>query len=280
MVSIEQAIGSAKQRLIDADLTDTPQLDAELLLADALQKDRTYLFTWPDKTLTSEQNAIFENLLSKRILGHPIAHIIGHREFWGLNLKVTADTLIPRPDTETIIESVLDLQLNADAKILDMETGTGAIALALKSERPNSHVSALDFSLKALEVAKTNAHDLNLEIEFYHSDWFKAVKGLKYDCIVTNPPYIEEDDLHLKQGDVRFEPLTALTSGADGLDDIRYIIKQAKTHLHDNGWLVIEHGYNQADAIKSLFETEGYSHSKVVYDLGGNPRISLACKTA
>lgn len=276
MATIEQVLLSAQNALIAATLTDSPKLDAELLLADALQRDRTYLFTWSDRTLSDSEQQAFAQRLQLRLDGQPVAHIIGHREFWGLTLKVTADTLIPRPDTETLIEAVLDLKLPQKADILDMGTGTGAIALAIKSERPQANVNALDLSLKALSVAKENAANHHLDITFHHSSWFENMSEQSFDCIVTNPPYIEERDPHLLQGDVRFEPITALTSGEDGLDDIRLIIKQAKSFLNPDGWLVIEHGYNQAQAVKTLFMENGYKDYQLKIDLGGNPRISYA----
>ena len=276
MATIEQVLLSAQNALITATLTDSPKLDAELLLADALQRDRTYLFTWSDRTLSDSEQQAFAQRLQLRLDGQPVAHIIGHREFWGLTLKVTADTLIPRPDTETLIEAVLDLKLPQKADILDMGTGTGAIALAIKSERPQANVNALDLSLKALSVAKENAANHHLDITFHHSSWFENMSEQSFDCIVTNPPYIEEHDPHLSQGDVRFEPMTALTSGEDGLDDIRLIIKQAKSFLNPDGWLVIEHGYNQAQAVEALFMENGYKDYQLKIDLGGNPRISYA----
>ncbi len=276
--SIEQTLLSAKQQLIDAGQTDSPQLDAELLLAHCLQKSRTYLFTWPDQILSPEQQKSFDHLLALRCQGKPIAHLTGWREFWGLELKVTADTLIPRPDTETLIEAVLDLQLAPDAKILDMGTGTGAIALALKSELPQASVTALDMSPAALAVAQENADRLGLDVEFLHSNWFSAVNDYRFDCIVSNPPYIEEADPHLQQGDVRFEPITALTSGTDGLDDIRMIIQQAVQHLNPGAWIAIEHGYNQAQAIAQLFVDHDYHNIRLCTDYGGNPRITLAQK--
>jgi len=278
MATIEQTLRTAKQQLINAGLTDSPQIDAELLLADVLKKGRTYLFTWSDQNLEAEQIENFEEKLTERLAGKPIAHIIGYREFWGLPLKVTADTLIPRPDTETLIEAVLNLNLNTEATILDMGTGTGAIPLALKSELPRAHITTLDMSLPALAVAKENAKNLNLDITFIHSDWFSALEDKTFDCIVSNPPYIETQDPHLQQGDVRFEPMTALASGEDGLDDIRLIIKQSLKHLNNGGWLLLEHGYNQAEAIDALFKQNAYQNIKLIYDLGGNPRVTLAQK--
>lgn len=282
MPSIEQTLQSAQSQLIQAGLVDSPKLDAELLLCNTLQVNRTYLFTWPEKPLSPEQSIAFETDLQKRVSGHPVAHILGHREFWGLDLIVTKDTLIPRPDTETLIEAVLSLKSvsnpNKECSIVDLGTGSGAIALALKSELPHCTIRALDQSLAALDIAKQNAHTNRLDIQFLHSNWFSALKQQQFDCIVSNPPYIEDDDPHLQQGDVRFEPLSALISGRDGLDDIRLIIDQAWSHLHKQGWLVIEHGYNQAQSIHQLFEKAGYQNIQLHNDLAGNPRISLGQK--
>ncbi|HHS99939.1 MAG TPA: peptide chain release factor N(5)-glutamine methyltransferase [Thiomicrospira sp.] len=282
MNNIETVLKSAQNQLIQAGLVDSPQLDAELLLSNILQVNRTYLFTWPEKQLNPSELEQFQADLNKRLDGQPIAHIIGYREFWGLELKVTKDTLIPRPDTETLIECVLNLEsLNQTSKncsILDLGTGSGAIALALKSEKPHCSITAVDQSQPALDVAIQNAQRNQLNVEFLHSDWFSAVDNQIYDCIVSNPPYIEKNDPHLQQGDVRFEPLSALASGSDGLDDIRLIINQAWSHLQPQGWLIIEHGYNQAEAIQQLFEQSNYTKLQMHKDLGGNPRISLGQK--
>lgn len=280
MPSIEESLQVAKQQLINAGLTDSPQIDAELLLCHTLDKPRSYLFTWPEKNLTSEQELQFSSFLEQRIQGHPIAHIIGQREFWGLNLKVTADTLIPRPDTETLIEAALELKPgdNSTCSILDLGTGTGAIALALKSELSQCQVIAVDQSRAALEVAQHNAQSNQLDVQFIHSNWLSAIEDQQFNCIVSNPPYIEDDDPHLQQGDVRFEPLSALASGQDGLDDIRIICQQGYSHIKPNGWLIIEHGYNQAEAIHELFAQYGYQNIQLRKDYGGNPRVTLGQK--
>jgi len=282
MSSIQANLESAKSLLIQAGLVDSPQIDAELLLSNILQKNRTYLFTWPEKKLTQEQQQAFQLNLDKRLQGHPVAHILGQREFWGLDLSVTPDTLIPRPDTETLIEVTLELtnayQAKRDYAILDLGTGSGAIALALKSELPQSSITAVDQSVAALNIAKQNASNNKLEIHCLQSNWFSGVEQQTFNFIVSNPPYIEKNDPHLQQGDVRFEPLSALTSGDDGLDDIRIIINQAWSYLQPQGWLIIEHGYNQAKAIQSLFEADNYTNIQTRNDLGGNPRISFGQK--
>lgn len=294
--TIENVLQAANLQLIQAGLVDSPQLDAELLLAHSLQVSRTYLYTWSDKLLEPQQQLAFEALLRQRRQGLPIAHILGEREFWGLHLKVTADTLIPRPDTETIVEATLELyqhpqstsrssdsnlenNLDQAWSILDLGTGSGAIALALKSECPLCSVTAVDFSEKALQVASYNALNLQLDVNFLQSDWFSAIKATHlFDCIVSNPPYIEDTDPHLFEGDVRFEPITALTSGQDGLKDIRKITDQAWSFLNPNGWLLIEHGYHQADSVAEIFKTHHYSNVRGIKDLGGNPRVTLGQK--
>ncbi|WP_019557001.1 peptide chain release factor N(5)-glutamine methyltransferase [Thiomicrorhabdus arctica] len=294
--TIENCLRAANQQLIQAGLVDSYRLDAELLLAHSLHVSRTYLFTWSDKLLDCQQQLAFDEVLQQRLQGKPIAHILGEREFWGLNLRVTVDTLIPRPDSETLVEAALELHQQTqdspstpDSKpeiktdqawsILDLGTGSGAIALALKSECPLCMVTAVDFSQKALQVASENALNLQLDIKFLQSDWFSAIQATQsFDCIVSNPPYIEDADPHLFQGDVRFEPITALTSGQDGLDDIRKITDQAWSFLNPNGWLLIEHGYHQAKSVAALFKSHHYSNIRGVKDLGGNPRITLGQK--
>ncbi len=294
--TIENCLQAANQQLIQAGLVDSYRLDAELLLAHSLQVSRTYLFTWSDKLLDPQQQHAFESLLQQRVQGRPIAHILGEREFWGLNLRVTADTLIPRPDTETLVETALELHQHAQStssnsgikpenkidqawSILDLGTGSGAIALALKSECPLCSVTAVDFSEKALQVASDNALNLKLEVHFLQSDWFSAIKATHlFDCIVSNPPYIEDTDPHLFEGDVRFEPITALTSGQDGLEDIRKITDQAWSFLKPNGWLLIEHGYHQAESVAEIFKKNHYSNVRCIKDLGGNPRVTLGQK--
>lgn len=291
--TIEQTLKSARLRLTDSQISDSAGLDAELLLAHCLQTSRTYLFTWPEKMLNESQQACFENLLQQRLQGHPIAHLTGEREFWGLALKVTPDTLIPRPDTEILVETALQkierLQQTNQAcsvssqpsplHVLDLGTGTGAIALALKQECPQCDVTALDQSAAALEIARNNAHTHDLSIRFLQSDWFSALDANeRFSIIVSNPPYIENNDPHLQQGDVRFDPISALTSGEDGLDDLKFIIEQAWSFLHPGGWLLVEHGYNQAEAVSALFRQRGYQQIESRCDYGGNPRITFGQK--
>ena len=258
-------------------VSDSARLDSELLLCSVLKKDRTFLHAWPEHELTQEQLAVFQQQLEQRLQGKPIAHILGERGFWSLNLKVTTDTLIPRPDTERLVELALELiPKKSQWKILDLGTGTGAIALSLAKEHPSCFITATDQSTAALDIAKQNAVDNKIpNIEFIKSDWFSNLENQQFDIIVSNPPYIKENDPHLKQGDVRFEPLSALTAGEDGLDDIRVIIKNSQKHLSKNGVLLIEHGYDQAKEVCNLFNEAGYSNVSNFSDYNDNPRVSI-----
>ncbi|MDG4812042.1 peptide chain release factor N(5)-glutamine methyltransferase [Hydrogenovibrio sp. 3SP14C1] len=274
---IDEALTTAKQQL-KASTSDSIALDAELLLSFVLQKNRTYLYTWPEKTLSQTEQTHYFELISRRVEGHPIAHIVGTREFWGMEFVVTPDTLIPRPDTEILVETALEKMQSKNSQawsFLDLGTGTGAIACAIKANQPNAHATAVDFQTKALAVAEQNARKHQLTILFKQGSWFDPVKGQTFDLIVSNPPYIEEKDTHLKEGDVRFEPITALTSGEDGLDDIRLIIQQAPAHLTPNGWLLIEHGYNQHEAVQTLFKAQGFKAVESRLDYGQIPRVTL-----
>jgi release factor glutamine methyltransferase len=272
--SITQLLTEAVQQLEAS--SESARADAEILLAHCLQKSRTYLFTWPEKKPDNATQAAFMRLLSERLRGIPIAYLTGQREFWTLNLKVTPDTLIPRPETELLVETALALLPPSPTNILDLGTGTGAIALAIASERPDSQVTACDFSATALAVAAENASANNiLNIQFILSDWFSALPAQRFDIIVSNPPYIEVDDPHLAQGDVRFEPLTALTAGQDGLDDIRHIVKTAAQWLQTDGWLLLEHGYQQGTAVTARLQASGFQNVRCLPDLTGNDRVSI-----
>jgi release factor glutamine methyltransferase len=272
--SIAQLLADAVQQLEAS--SESARADAGILLAHCLQKSRTWLFTWPDKTLDAASIAAFQHLLGERLRGVPIAHLTGQREFWTLNLKVTPDTLIPRPETELLVETALALLPPSPANILDLGTGTGAIALAIASERPDSQVTACDFSAAALAVAAENARANNiLNVQFIHSDWFTNLPTQRFTIIVSNPPYIEVDDPHLTQGDVRFEPLTALTAGQDGLDDLRHIVQNAPQWLEASGWLLLEHGYNQGVVVTALLQASGFQNVRCLPDLAGNDRVSI-----
>ena len=274
IVHIKQLLDSATQQL--AAVSDSARLDAELLLAHALNKSRTYLFTWPQHEVDHAVQKSFAELLANRLTGQPVAHLIGAREFWSLNLQVTADTLIPRPETELLVETALVRLPKTKIEIADLGTGSGAIALALASECPLWKITATDKSLAALTIAQRNAQRLNItNIEFIHSDWFAVLSAKKFHAIISNPPYVADNDAHLAQGDVRFEPLSALTSGADGLDDIRLLAQQAGNYLLAGGLLLVEHGYDQMLPVKTIFQENHFSAIEQLMDLNGKPRATL-----
>ena len=337
---------------------ETAKLEAQLLLQHALNVNRAWLISHEDDALEANIHVAYRVLIDRRANGEPIAYILGCREFYGLILKVTPDTLIPRPDTETLVEAALariplmvrqahhernlsapvrpelvegqqndsssspsfsrkwesmlnlnqkmysrlrendevenkkfeekpyvalksldsDFRRNDNLSILDLGTGTGAIALAIAKHRPQANITALDASQTALDIAIENAQNLNIpNVKFILSDWFSALNDEKFDLIVSNPPYIEAADAHLKQGDLRFEPLSALASGADGLDAIRTIITQAPQYLNTHGWLMLEHGYNQADKVAVLLKQAGFSEVSHAKDLAGINRVTLGC---
>ncbi|MBD9423714.1 peptide chain release factor N(5)-glutamine methyltransferase [Pseudomonas sp. PDM15] len=272
------------QSLLDsATLPDSPtaRLDAELLLAAALGKPRSYLRTWPEHEPGAEQLSAFATMLERRRAGEPVAYILGHQGFWSLDLEVAPHTLIPRPDTELLVETALQLAPAAPRRVLDLGTGTGAIALALASERGGWRVTGVDRIAEAVELAERNRQRLKLtNAGFRLSSWFDALAGERFDLIVSNPPYIATADRHLDEGDVRFEPMSALVAGADGLDDIRQIIDQAPRHLEAGGWLLLEHGYDQAEAVRGLLSAAGFAAVESRRDLGGHERISLGQWTA
>lgn len=253
---------------------DSPKLDAEVLLGFVLGQSRTYLYTWPERELSATQQSLLEELVARRASGTPVAYLVGEREFWSLPLQVNEHTLIPRPETELLVEQAL-ARLPRSGRALDLGTGTGAIALALVSERPDAEIWAVDASREALKVARANVERLGLPVQLVHSDWFAQVSGQRFHLIVSNPPYIAEADPHLGQGDVRFEPLTALASGRDGLTDIRQIVARAPAHLHPGGWLLFEHGYDQGAPVRELLTQAGFSGVETVQDYGGNDRVTL-----
>lgn len=262
-------------------ISDSARLDAECLLCFAVEQSSVYLRTWPEKELQASQQEIFFSLVQRREQGEPIAYIVGEKQFWSLDLNVTKDTLIPRPETELLVEQVLKIcKQQAVQSILELGTGSGAIAIAIASEltaaMPATKITAIDISQSALEVAQKNAQRHQQDIEFRQSDWFNSIAAQHFDVIVTNPPYIERGDIHLSQGDLRFEPECALVSGDDGLDAIEKIIQQAKHWLKPQGWLLFEHGYNQAEAVRGLFQENSYQKIKTLKDLAHNERISFA----
>jgi release factor glutamine methyltransferase len=251
--------------------------EVELLLMHVLQRDRAWLFAHATDPVPAEAQAGFGVLLQRRIAGEPVAYLIGRRDFWTLQLRVTPDTLIPRPETELLVELVLQrLPENASHAVADLGTGSGAIALAIASERPNARIIGTDVSAAALTVARDNARINDIHnIEFRHGSWFAPLAGERFQIVVSNPPYIAEDDPHLRQGDLRFEPAGALASGADGLDAIREIAAGAPNHLFAGGWLLIEHGWEQGAAIRALLTQAGFAESSTAQDLEGRDRVTL-----
>jgi len=275
MISISQLIHNSTKQL--EAVSESAHLDTELLLCFILKKDRSFLRAWPEHKLDQQQVNSYQQLFEQRLKGKPIAHILGERGFWSLNLKVTSDTLIPRPDTERLVELALErIPENSQWKILDLGTGTGAIALSLAKERPHTFVTATDQSIAALNIAKENAEKNTISnVEFIQSNWFEKLAQQQFNIIVSNPPYIKKNDPHLTQGDVRFEPLSALTSGEDGLHDIRLIIKNSPSHLCEKGVLFLEHGYEQADAVCALLTDANFTQVRNYKDYNDNQRVSV-----
>ena len=269
--SIRQLLEQATRLLT----TDSAQLDAEVLLAHALNQPRSHLRAWPEKILSAEQQASFQRLLQARLQGEPVAYLTGQREFWSLPLAVTPATLIPRPETETLVALALErIPADSHAVIADLGTGSGAIALAIAHERPGCQLLATDVSAAAIETASANAKQLGIEnIEFLCGDWCTPLEGRQFDVIVSNPPYIKNSDPHLQQGDVRFEPDTALAAGPQGMDDLTKIAHCARQHLRTGGWLLMEHGYQQRDAVTQLLVTCGFSHVVDHQDDTGMDRV-------
>lgn len=255
---------------------DSARIEVQCLLQAVLQVSRAWLLTHSGRTLDSEQQAHYAELLERRMRGEPVSYILGEREFFGLNFKVTPATLIPRHDTELLVELALQrISPRGAFRVLDLGTGCGAIALSIAQQRPNAEVVAVDASRDALDVARKNALCLNIgNLCLLHSDWFSALQGERFDLIVSNPPYIAAGDVHLTLGDLRFEPRTALVSGADGLEDIRSITSQAKAYLNVNGWLLLEHGYDQSAQIRNLLRQTEFVEVFSACDLAGIERVS------
>jgi release factor glutamine methyltransferase len=274
--TVESALKAAIVQLQEGENT-SPSIDAAVLLCHTLDKPRSYLLTWPEKHLTLEQEQHFNELLTRRLTGEPVAYIVGEREFWSLPLKVSPSTLIPRPDTERLVEVALDKTFGKTGDILDLGTGTGAIALALASEMPNRNVTGIDLRPEAQQLASENAERLNItNTTFLNGSWFEPLsENSRFSLIVSNPPYIEKDDPHLSQGDVRFEPITALVAEEKGLADIKHIADNARHYLEADGWLAFEHGYDQGDAVREIMQALGYLDVMTEKDYGGNDRVTL-----
>ena len=272
MQTIEQTLRSAFEQLKKT--SPTPRMDAELSLLHVLHLSREYLYAHPEVIITEKQLVEYKELIRKRLQGIPVAYLRGHQAFWNIDIAVSPDVLIPRPETERLVEIALEtLDKSARLDILECGTGCGAIALALASERQNWQIWATDQSKAALTIAQNNAKRLNLEVTFYHGQWFEAVPTLIFNAIISNPPYIAANDPHLKQGDLRFEPQIALSGGEDGLRDLRLIIEQAPKHLKPEGWLLLEHGYDQHDALMVLMQDAGFTNIHDYQDYAGIDRV-------
>lgn len=258
--------------------SESPEVDVRLLLGHALGVDASYLRMWPDRPLTGPEAELFQSLFERRKSGTPVAHLLGTRGFWTLDLEVSEETLIPRPDTECLVEYVLEHFDEAPKRMLDLGTGTGAIALAIASERPDWEVVATDFKQSIVNLAKRNAQQNNLaNIGFSVGSWFEAVcEERSFDLIVSNPPYIDELDLHLDLGDVRFEPRSALVAAENGFSDLRHIAERAPDFLVNGGMLCFEHGYEQGEQLRSLLADLGYTGMQTHLDYGGNDRFTTA----
>lgn len=273
-MNIAELLRAARARL--ADTSDTPTADAEILLAYTLAVPRSYLYTWPERSPGVAESQRFAELLARRRCGEPVAYLVGRREFWSLDLAITPAVLIPRPETERLVELALErLPPAPPCRVADLGTGSGAIALALASARPAARVIATDVSREALAVAQDNARRLDIDnVEFRLGDWCAALGGDRVQMIVSNPPYVAQDDPHLYQGDVRFEPRLALQAGADGLAAFRRIIVQAVACLETGGWLLLEHGVDQGDAVAALLQGAGFAAVSDERDAGGRPRVA------
>jgi len=256
--------------------SDSPRLDAELLMGLVLRKPRSFLHTWPEQRLSTSQAEQYEGMLRRRFAGEPIAYMTGMREFWSMPLKVTPDVLIPRPETELLVEkALLRLPQDEELRVLDLGAGSGAVSLAIAQERPRATVIGVDISLAALQLARANARLQKIaNVEFRESDWFDAVRGEKFNVVVGNPPYVAEDDPHLQRGDARFEPKLALDAGPGGMEAFRAILDRAHNYLVRQGWLLLEHGASQHLALRRLLEAQHYHDITLHKDAAGHDRVT------
>ena len=277
--SIAQVVSTCASKLTRHQGTLTfnePLLEAKIIVGFALNRTPTQLIIDSDVLVTDADFKSINGLIDKRLSGEPIAYITGHQPFWTLDLEVSKHTLIPRADTETLVESALKLPLQHNAEVLDLGTGTGAVALSIANERPNWKVLGIDFKSEIVELAARNALKHSIKCSFVQSDWYASLTGMSFDLIVSNPPYVEEDSPYLNQGDLRFEPMSALTSEDNGLADIKHIINEGKRYLNDGGYMALEHGAYQAEAIRNIFNAHGYSNVKTIKDLNKLDRVTLA----
>lgn len=273
-MNIQQALQQASQAL--SETSPSARLDAQVLLTHILQCNTAHLAAWPEKNLSEEQAAKYLQLTQQRKDGQPVAHLTGTREFWSLAFAVNDSTLIPRPETETLIEFILgNFSNKKNLKLLDIGTGTGAIAISIASEKPGWKIFASEVSEQALVLARKNSerHQTS-NITFIHSNWFDNITDHDFDIIVSNPPYIADDDPHLLQGDIRFEPRSALSAGESGMDDIEHLCLHAKDHLAKDGWLIVEHGYDQAQVVAECFAKQDYTQVEQKKDLAGHTRMT------
>ncbi|MDM7861189.1 peptide chain release factor N(5)-glutamine methyltransferase [Alteromonas sp. ASW11-36] len=274
-LTLEQALQLGKVALSQAGI-ESATIDARVLVKHVCDVDDTFLYTYPEKLLSAAQQAQYEQLLSRRVEGEPIAYILGYRDFWDMRLQVSSATLIPRPETEVLVETALAKCTQTGLSVCDLGTGTGAIALALAKEQPTWQVIGVDLIDDAVALAKSNAAQLKLpNVTFRQSRWFAALSSQSFHLIVSNPPYVEPDSPYLQQGDLRFEPSSALTAKDNGMADIAHVIATAPDFLAIDGWLMIEHGYAQAESVRQLLVTRGFSEVESVCDLQGHPRITL-----
>lgn len=265
-----------RQAISQLSQSESPRRDAEILLGFVTGKARTFILAFGETVLSESELERLNELLARRERGEPVAHLVGVREFWSLPLFVSPATLIPRPDTECLVEQALDRLPEAPCRILDLGTGTGAIALALGSERQDCQITAVDVMPDAVALATRNAEQLGItNVTVLTSHWFSALEGQQFELIVSNPPYIDEQDPHLAMGDVRFEPRSALVAAKEGLADLAWIIAQSRRFLRPGGWLLLEHGWQQGEAVRALFSDQGYVQVETCRDYGDNERLTL-----
>ena len=274
-MDLDNALDWARQKIGFS--SDSAALDAQVLLAHSIGKSRSYLYTWPEKVLSAEQWETYQSLIAQRLIPTPIAYLIGVREFFSLDFKTTAAALIPRPDTELLVKAALKCcPKQSTFRILELGTGTGAIAITLKVHRPDSTIIATDISPKCLALAVQNAIRHKVDIDWILSNWFSTIEtSEQYDMIVSNPPYIAENDVYLTRGDLSAEPLLALSPGVIGLESLQHIITGAPNYLKPGGYLLLEHGYDQEIAVLSLLKSRGFTDINCQYDINHLPRISI-----
>lgn len=280
MPTIQDALRQATERFVTGEnASDSAMLDAQLMLAHVLGKERSYLYTWPERKLTREQHRNFAALCERRAKGEPVAYLLGKRGFWKAELEVSPAVLIPRPETELLVELALRLGADLEGKVADLGTGSGAIAIALAGERPDWQVYATELSADAQNVAAANFRNAGLpNLHLLAGSWCNPLPAHDFVLIASNPPYIDESDPHLKQGDVRFEPRSALVAADDGMADLCRIAEQSRDYLVDGGWLLLEHGWQQGSAVRRLLESLGYTEVKTHFDHGNRERVTVGRK--